>query len=126
MSQILADVDLGIVPVLWEDNLPQVAIECVASGVPILTSDRGGAQELLGCPDLVFRAGSCRDFYARLEAILENPSILHKILAGRARLYTPGEHYESLRQTCYTDQQAASHSTAEVVCPLSKTTTQRS
>jgi glycosyltransferase involved in cell wall biosynthesis len=101
LPQILSGVDLAVVPVLWEDNLPQVAIECVGSGVPILTSDRGGARELLGCPDLVFRAGSRADFFAKLSAVLDNPAILSGALAGRARLYTPEEHYERLRQGFY-------------------------
>lgn len=101
LPRILADVDLGVVPVLWEDNLPQVAIECVASGVPILTSDRGGASELLDCPSLVFRAGSFASFYGRLQAILDDPSLLRTALAGRAPLYTPAQHYEHLRNHFY-------------------------
>jgi glycosyltransferase involved in cell wall biosynthesis len=81
--------------------MPQVAMECDACGVPILTSDRGGAQELLNCPELVFRAGSRADFYAKLQGILDNPSILSTALAGRARLYTPPEHYDLLRENFY-------------------------
>lgn len=101
LPRILAGVDLGIVPVLWEDNLPQVAIECVGSGVPVLTSDRGGARELLDCPSLVFKAGSYADFYARLRAILEDPELLRTALARRAPLFTPQEHYDRLRAECY-------------------------
>jgi glycosyltransferase involved in cell wall biosynthesis len=101
LPRILAEVDLGIVPVLWEDNLPQVAIECVGSGIPILTSDAGGARELLGCPELVFRARSRSSLYARLQAILADPSILRTALAGRARLFTPDEHYDRLREEFY-------------------------
>ncbi len=98
---ILAGVDLGVVPVLWEDNLPQVAIECVASGVPVLTSDRGGARELLDCPALVFKAGSVADFHARLEAILDDPALLRSALARRRALWAPEEHYERLRDEVY-------------------------
>jgi glycosyltransferase involved in cell wall biosynthesis len=101
LPELLSGVDLAIVPVLWEDNLPQVAIECVASGVPILTSDRGGAQELLDCRDLVFRAGSCRDLYAKLRDILADPTILESAIVGRTRLFTPHEHYERLREQFY-------------------------
>lgn len=101
LPQILAGVDLGVIPVLWEDNLPQVAIECVASGVPILTSDRGGARELLDCPGLVFRAGSIRDFYGRLEAILDDPELLRTAFARRRPLLTPEQHYERLRAEVY-------------------------
>jgi glycosyltransferase involved in cell wall biosynthesis len=101
LPRILSGVDLGVVPVLWEDNLPQVALECVASGIPVLTSDRGGARELLNCRDLVFRAGSHPDFYARLQGVLDNPALLHTALAGRGRLYTPDEHYDRLRKDFY-------------------------
>jgi glycosyltransferase involved in cell wall biosynthesis len=101
---------------LWEDNLPQVAIECVASGVPILTSNRGGAQELLDCRDLVFQAGSRADFYTKLQGILDNPDILSVALAGRARLFTTREHYDLLREKYYlgTMSGAASRSIEKV------------
>lgn len=100
-TEILSNIDLAVVPALWEDNLPQVAMECVASGIPILTSDRGGAQELLNCPELVFRAGSLTDFYVKLQGVLDDPEILGAAMAGRARLSTPTEHYEELRENFY-------------------------
>jgi glycosyltransferase involved in cell wall biosynthesis len=71
LDSLLADVDLGVVPVLWEDNLPQVAIEMHARHIPLLTSDRGGARELGNCPALVFRAGDTVDFAERLGAVLD-------------------------------------------------------
>jgi glycosyltransferase involved in cell wall biosynthesis len=104
---LLAGVDLGVVPVLWEDNLPQVAIEMVGSGVPVLCSDLGGARELLDCPELTFRAGSASDLYARLRGVLASPGVLGTAMAGRARLWTPAEHYELLRGRYYTCGAAA-------------------
>ena len=108
---ILAGVDLGIVPVLWEDNLPQVAIEMVGSGVPVLTSDLGGARELLNCPELTFRAGSRADFYAKLRGLLAAPDILRRAMIGRTRLFTPAEHYRTLRDEFYTAARGASRLT---------------
>lgn len=70
LDDLLADVDLGLVPVMWEDNLPQVAIEMHARHIPLMTSDRGGAQELGRCPDLTFRAGDTADFARVLETVL--------------------------------------------------------
>jgi glycosyltransferase involved in cell wall biosynthesis len=101
LRDILSTIHLAVVPVLWEDNLPQIAMECVLSGVPILTSNRGGAQELLHCPELTFQAGSRTDFYRKLQGILDNPNILSNALAGRMRLYTPHEHYTLLREKYY-------------------------
>lgn len=70
LDDLLADVDLGLVPVMWEDNLPQVAIEMHARHIPLMTSDRGGAQELGGCRALTFRAGDTADFARVLETVL--------------------------------------------------------
>lgn len=71
LDRILENVDIGIVPPLWEDNLPQVALEMHARHIPILTSDRGGAQELAGTSDLVFRAGDQEDFARVVDSVLE-------------------------------------------------------
>lgn len=70
LDALLAGVDLGLVPVLWEDNLPQVAIEMHARHIPLLCSDRGGARELGNCPALTFRAGDRADFARALGAVL--------------------------------------------------------
>lgn len=76
LKDILSNVDLGIVPVMWEDCLPQVAYEFVGNEVPILVSNMGGAPELVGPAELVFRAGDVDDFCRRIIAILQRPSIL--------------------------------------------------
>ena len=70
LDALLDQVDVGVVPVLWEDNLPQVAIEMHARHIPLLTSDLGGAQELANCPEMVFKAGRATSLQARLAAIL--------------------------------------------------------
>lgn len=70
LDDLLADVDVGLVPVLWHDNLPQVAIEMHARHIPLLCSDLGGAQELAGHADMVFKARDAAGFEARLRAIL--------------------------------------------------------
>jgi glycosyltransferase involved in cell wall biosynthesis len=69
LDRVLASVNLGLVPVLWEDNLPQVAIELVSRGIAILTSDRGGASEIAGNPAFTFAAGDHAALIARLAAL---------------------------------------------------------
>jgi glycosyltransferase involved in cell wall biosynthesis len=70
LDRLLAPVDVGVIPVLWEDSLPQVAIEMHARHIPLLTADMGGARELGRCPDMVFPAGDTAAFRARLERLL--------------------------------------------------------
>ena len=70
LDAILAPVDVGVVPVLWHDNLPQVAIEMHARHIPILSSQMGGASELGNCDAMVFEAGNQGAFAERLAALL--------------------------------------------------------
>jgi len=82
LDRIVAQADIGIVPPLWEDNLPQVALELHARHIPLMTSDRGGAQELPGTRDLVFRAGDTADFAC----------VLARVMAGQVDLSGYWEH----------------------------------
>lgn len=70
LDDLLAGVDVGLVPVMWEDCLPQVAIELHSRHIPLLCSDRGGARELSRCPQMVFPAGDVAAFHDRLHALV--------------------------------------------------------
>lgn len=70
LDDLLAEVGLGLIPVMWEDNLPQVAIEMHARHIPLLTSDMGGASELGGTDALTHRAGDTGDFAAKIADVL--------------------------------------------------------
>ncbi len=96
LYKIMSKVNLGIVPVLWEDNLPQVAIEMVACGVPILCSDFGGASELCSCEIFKFKGGSQEDFTRKLKYILDNPKILKEYWENHKGLTTMNEHVKEL------------------------------
>ncbi|MDO6732735.1 glycosyltransferase [Marinovum sp. 2_MG-2023] len=98
LDGLLADVDLGVIPVLWEDNLPQVAIEIHARHIPLLTSDLGGAQELGRCPDLIFQSGDVESFNAKIAAILEDEVDLSSYWQGAMAPYSMDNHVAELRE----------------------------
>ena len=96
-QEILRGKHLGIVPVLWEDNLPQVAIEQVAYGVPILVSDMGGAAEISGNnPHFVFKAGDFDDFSAKLQGIYGDRNLLTEFWENKLHFPTLEEHIGEL------------------------------
>lgn len=70
LHNILTGVNLGVIPALWEDNLPQVAIEMVAFGVPILSSSAGGASELTRSDAFRFNVGDTEDFLKKYMRLL--------------------------------------------------------
>lgn len=96
LDDILQPVTLGIVPVLWEDNLPQVAIEMHARKIALLTSDRGGAQELSGDKDWRFKAGSSASLLARLKWITQTDPDMTAYWQGAMTPPTPEVHVQAL------------------------------
>ena len=96
LPEILQDVHVGIVPVLWEDNLPQVAVEMVSNGIPIITSDLGGAAELSQCKKFVFKAGSKEQIEQIINGIIDDPSSLKTYWDETLTLRTMSMHIDEL------------------------------
>lgn len=96
IHEIVSGVHLGIVPVLWEDNLPQVAIEFKALGIPVLASNRGGPSELSDSPYFVFKSGDRHDFEKKLEKYITNPEIMHDYWDKQHHLVNMREHCNQL------------------------------
>lgn len=88
--------NLSIVPVLWEDNLPQIAIESVAYGVPVLASSCGGASELTDCQLFRFDCGNTSDLLTKIRHFVDHPEDLEKYWEGHHGLMTMEEHLRQL------------------------------
>lgn len=98
---ILKDVHLGIVPVLWEDNLPQIAIEMVACGVPVLCSSFGGASELCNSDLFKFAGGNEESLLERLRMFVEKPGLCQKYWRYHNGLTNMRKHVEELVNIYY-------------------------
>ena len=98
---ILSQADFGIVPVLWEDNLPQVAIEMAANGVPVLCSDRGGVKELTSNPNFIFKADDVCDCIKKITQLINCPNELKEYYRNYRGLTTMDKHVEELCTVVY-------------------------
>lgn len=96
IDAILNNINLGIVPVLWEDNLPQVAIELKSKGIAVLASSRGGAKELTNNKNFEFEAGNIKDFNKKIVNIVKNQNYLNEYFTDGIKLYTIKEHCREL------------------------------
>ena len=96
LDTVLQGVNLGIVPPVWEDNLPQVAIEMVSRGIPVLTSDRGGAQEVANNKLFIFDGGSADDLQQRIAAFSTGEVSLARFWDGPIRIFSMDEHVADL------------------------------
>lgn len=98
LRKLLHDVHLGVVPVLWEDNLPQIAIEMAAMGVPVLASDCGGASELCSSELFRFHGGDLEDFKKHLLNLVHNPELLEVYWKKHTGLTTMHQHWTQLEE----------------------------
>lgn len=98
IPDILNNAHVGIVPVLWEDNLPQVAIEMIASGVPVLASSFGGASELNDSDAFRFEGGNLDDFMYKLNALYSDREKLNGYWSQTRPLTTMSMHVSELRK----------------------------
>ena len=101
LKKILAGCNLSIIPVLWEDNLPQIAIESVAYGVPVLSSNAGGASELCENELFKFKHGDEDDFLQKLTYFVDHPDAIDLYWASHNGLVTLENHWKDLNENYY-------------------------
>ncbi len=87
INQLMADVDVVLVPSIWWENSPVVIQEAFRNGVPVVCSNIGGMAEKV-VPDetgLHFGVGSPRSLASVLKALADDPERLGRLAAGAAR-----------------------------------------
>lgn len=96
LEDILKGSDLGVIPVLWEDNLPQIAIEMVSLGIPVLSSDAGGASELCDSNLFQFKQGDVDSFKEKLLYLVKNKNVVKEYWKYHKGLTTMSMHWKEL------------------------------
>lgn len=84
ISQILAGLDVVVVPSVWYENSPLTIQEAFVARVPVITANAGGMAELVrdGVDGLHFRLGDAADLRAKLRQVAEHPEILERLRRG--------------------------------------------
>jgi glycosyltransferase involved in cell wall biosynthesis len=80
----------AILPSEWREVLPLSALESLAAGLPLLTSDRGGLPELTE-PELVTPAGDASALAAVMRRLVDDPA--ERAAAGTRALARARERY---------------------------------
>ncbi len=84
---------LVVIPSLWLENAPLVAIEAMAHGRPLVVSRVGGLPELVedGGTGLTFARGDATDLAAKIRTLLTDQTLAQRLaLAGRKRYEETG------------------------------------
>jgi len=86
ISDLLADASAVVMPSVWEDVAPLVAIEQMIQGRLVIASDIGGLGETVDGYGLKFPAGDVNALASCMRQVLDDPSLAKK-LGGRAQIH---------------------------------------
>jgi glycosyltransferase involved in cell wall biosynthesis len=107
VREILAGLDVVVVPSLWYENSPLTIQEAFLAAVPVITAGEGGMAEQVqhGRNGLHFRLGDVADLRARLQQVVDRPELIAELRQGIPPVPDMREHaaavlqlYHSLRQ----------------------------
>ncbi len=84
LAAVLDDLDCLIVPSLMRESFSLVAREALAAGLPVVTSNSGGPEEIVqhGVNGLVFATASSRDLAAAMRRVVLEPDLRAMLDAG--------------------------------------------
>ena len=91
-----------LMPSLWLENNPRVALEAFAHGRPVIASRLGGYPDLItdGENGYLFTPGSAAELAERMAQLCRHPAEADRLGANALRLaeteFTPKKHYEGL------------------------------
>ncbi|MCA9322432.1 MAG: glycosyltransferase, partial [Planctomycetes bacterium] len=81
IAEVLAGIDVLVVPSLWFENSPLTIHEAWLAGIPVLASDRGGMAELVddGVNGLHFRLGDADDLRAKIRRLIDDRQLVRQL-----------------------------------------------
>lgn len=98
LGEVLAGLDVIVVPSLWEENAPLVVEEAFLARRPLVVSDHGGLAERVreGLDGLRVRPGDPSELARALRRLLDEPSLRHELGGQPPPVPTLDEHAEAL------------------------------
>jgi len=82
---------LCLLPSLWRENQPLVAVEALVNGIPVIGSDRGGIPEVLGAAGIIL---PLPDRLTPAAGLLPTPEEVAPWIEAVIRLWDDAEFYE--------------------------------
>lgn len=81
ISQILADIDVLVVPSLWYENTPLVVYSAQAARCPVIASDFPGLSDVIRdqVDGLLFEAGKPEELAKQLSRLIDNPDLVERL-----------------------------------------------
>lgn len=98
LGEVLAGIDVLVVPSTWWENNPRVVQEAFAAGVPVIASDVPGIAEFVDheVNGLLFERGNVADLTRQLRRTIDEPRLLDTLRQGIPPVKTVEEELNQL------------------------------
>lgn len=98
LGEVLAQMDVLVVPSQWHENNPRVIQEAFAGKTPVIASNVGGIAEFIqhGVNGLLFERSSVDDLRAQIERVLNEPGLIRRLESGIGRVKTMSEEIDEV------------------------------
>ena len=98
LGEVLAQLDVLVVPSLWYENSPLVIQEAFATKTPVIATNLGGMSEFVQheVNGLLFERGNVDDLAHQLWRVINEPGLLERLRAGIPAVKQVEEEVEEL------------------------------
>ncbi len=98
LPELLAGVDVAVIPSVWWDCAPLMVSECLAGRVPVLAARMGGIPDFVsdGCNGLLFDGRDGADLARQLDRLAQEPGLLERLQAGITAPRRFADHVDEL------------------------------
>jgi len=102
LAQLYRSARFVVAPTLWYENLPNVVLEAMCYGKPVVGSDLGGVTEVIddGRDGLLFEPGNSEELRSKMEQLIDDDSLVRKLgMAARKKMeteFSPEQHCSRL------------------------------
>jgi glycosyltransferase involved in cell wall biosynthesis len=99
LQSIMQDIDICIVPPVWYDNAPQVVMESINLGVPVIGANIGGIPDFIKnkINGLLFEPGNSDALIQCMQQIITTPQLILDMNKNIIKFKTPIQHAEEIR-----------------------------
>ena len=93
LDEILAGLDVLVVPSLWYENMPITIQEAFRNGMPVIATDLGGMAEAVehGVSGLTFPRGDVEALAAAIRSLAQEPGLYEALARGKPAVPTLAE-----------------------------------
>lgn len=104
LGEVLAGLDVVIVPSLWYENNPRVIQEAFASKTPVIASNVGGITEFVqhGVNGYLFQRGDSIELSDRMQQIIDDPLSIQQLIESLPKVKSIRDEMDEI-ESLYTE-----------------------